>query len=164
MWSDNIARQMTMIVNATKQNQIQWKPLGIYLKCDGSNQSLNQYLKSIIEYKKLNENKSFYCRRDEKYLVLIDYIDTLSKVLRKNKEENKIEIFGIAYKGAEIIQIPAYFEQDYTIKDFQKSIQQYWDTKVEGYSLEFSDMMDTLETFSSLAIGNGIFGEFIEED
>lgn len=105
------------------QNQIEWKPIDIYLKFDRSNESLNEYLKSIIEFQTLNYDISFFCQRGEKYLVLFDYMNTILNALGKDRQEHQIEIWSISYRGAIIQQIPDYFEMDFTIQDFQKSIQ-----------------------------------------
>ena len=148
------------IMNATKQRQIKWRYIDDYMKYYKDNIELNDYIDILSRTKNLNNNCSFFAKKEDTYLVILSYEEKKIKGLESADNKENCELIGIPHKNAELIRIPAYI--DGGIEELRNQVIYYINTINEGYGYDINDMFDLLDTFADCAIGNGIFGEFEE--
>ncbi len=147
MISDRIESYLNRINTKTKNHKLMWRPILEYLNYYNDNTNLTTNISLIKDavYSELHEDKSFFIRNDDTYLVLIDY----EHASGRDDSEPKVsvcELWGIFHKNADVYKIPPYIEGG--IKELQKSIIEYWEFKKGDYAFASSELFEFLEKFS----------------
>lgn len=144
MISDKIESYILRIIQSTKDGKLNWRPIEDYISVYDDNESLSSYISiaKSFEFSELNLNKSFFVKKGESYLALL-------QIKRESGYDGSIseaiELIGVKNKKDDVFQIPAYIDGGFRV--LQNEIIKYWNSN-NDYALEMSELFDFLDKFS----------------
>ena len=144
MMSDCIEGALIRINEHTQERVLLWRPISEYIDYFSEDNLLTERITMfrVNEFIELYEDKSFFVKKGDSVLALLNYQETSAI---DGKVTNEYELLGIFCGSYNVIKIPPYI--DGGLEELQASILEYWHNKEAHYSLDASDMLEFLDQF-----------------
>lgn len=145
MYADAIESYIRSIIESTQNNKLEWRPAEEFEENFSSiYESLWDRVCTIyhFEFSALQKEKSFFVKRNDSILMLLDYNSESGK---DGSITHNLQLFGSLLPNSPVVEVPPYYDNGFI--DLQNAILKYWQHKEGVYCLEVSDTFDLLSHF-----------------